>query len=71
MISILSIFADGEKVEGTECDENLRADKRGEQKSFRSPRNTLIFKKVAVKWSRSPEKGKSPINLSDRIPGRR
>ena len=51
--------ADGEKVEGTECDERIRAYKSGEQKSFRSPRNTLIFKKVAGKGSESPEKGNS------------
>ena len=35
---------DGERVEGTECDERIRAAKRG-QKSFRSPRNSLVFKK--------------------------
>ena len=44
--------ADGERVEGTECDERIRAAKRG-QKSFRSPRNSLVFKKVTVNISLS------------------
>ena len=37
---------DGERVEGTLCDERIRAPSRGGgRKSFRSPRNSLVFKK--------------------------
>ena len=39
---------DGERVEGTECDERIRAPPGGGRKSFRSPRNSLVFKREAA-----------------------